>query len=195
MGIPFWFPGLWIAGSLLAMPGHIWLTILGYHALCLIGSVQAGAWRIGKSGRAAWLFAALSTPLLAIPLLLPAWSAFPKLQITLVLGQWPGGLWSHAVYALLVNVPVEEAYWRGAVLNRHPHWSSVQHGAAFGLHHAVAVAILLPWPWIVPAFLGPMVVGAIWTWLARKTRGIAFPALSHAIADFSLILLAARQLS
>lgn len=195
MRIPFWVPSLWVAGSLLAWPGHVWSTILGYHALCLMGSVQPGTWRSGQSSRAGWIFAGFSVPLLAIPFALPSLPGFPHGAISSILGQWPGGLWGHAVYALLVNVPVEEAYWRGAIARRYPNGSHLRHGALFGLHHAVAAAIMLPWPWILPAFAGSAAAGALWTWLARKTKGIAFPVLSHAITDFALILLVARQLS
>jgi membrane protease YdiL (CAAX protease family) len=195
MRIPFWIPSLWVAGSLLAWPDHLWLAILGYHSLCLVGSIRPGAWRSGRSSRIGWIVTGLCLLLLPLPFMLPALPGFPHAAISSILDQWPGGLWGHAVYALLVNVPVEEAYWRGAITRRHPDWSPLQHGAAFGLHHAAAAAILLPWPWIIPAFAGPAAAGALWTWLARKSEGIAFPILSHATADFALILLVARQLS
>ncbi len=195
MRIPFWVPSLWIAGSLFAWPEHIWFTIVGYHALCLLGSVQPGIWRLGRSNRIAWVLTALTLPLLAIPFALPSLPGFPHTAASSILSQWPGGLWGHAVYALLVNVPVEEAYWRGALARRYQDWSPLKHGAAFGLHHAVAAAILLPWPWVLPAFAVPAAAGALWIWLARKSEGLAFSFLSHAIADSALILLVARQLS
>ena len=195
MRIPFWVPSLWVAGSLLTWSSHIWLTILGYHTLCLVGSVRPGAWRSGQSNRIGWIIVGLSLLLLAIPFALPPLPSFPHTAISSLLSQWPGGLWGHAAYALLVNVPVEEAYWRGAIACRYPDWSPIQQGAAFGLHHAVAAALLLPWPWLLPAFVAPAVAGALWAWLAKRTEGIAFPVLGHAIADLSLVLLVARQLS
>ena len=195
MPIPFWVPSLWVAASLLAWPQTIWLTILGYHALCLIGSAQRGVWRSGQSIRIGWIVAGLSLLLLAIPFALPPLSGFPHAAISSALSQWPGGLRGQAAYALLVNVPVEEAYWRGALIRQHPDWSPVQHGAAFGLHHAIAAAVMLPWPWLVPAFVGPAIAGVLWAWLAKRTGGIAFPVLGHAIADLSLLVLAALQLS
>lgn len=38
MRIPFWGPGLWIAGALICQPQRPWLASIGYHGLCLAGS-------------------------------------------------------------------------------------------------------------------------------------------------------------
>ncbi len=195
MRIPFWIPSLWIAGFLLAWPGHIWLTILGYHAICLMGSLQTDVWRVGHPDRTSWFLIALGIPILVAPWLIPPFSTFPKLQVISLLSQWPGGLGGHAIYALLVNAPVEEAYWRGSIARQHPDWSPLQQGAAFGLHHAIAAAILFPWGWAILAFFGSAIMGALWAWLAKKTQGIAIPILGHAMADLGLIFLAAHQLS
>jgi len=140
----------------------------------------------------AWIIAAL--PLLLLPWLLPPLAAFPKGQLSLLMSRLPGGLPGQIVYALVVNAPVEEAYWRGALLREKGRWSLLQHGCAFGLHHAVATAILFPWPWILPAFLLPALAGAGWSWLARRNDGIAVPFTLHAAADLSVLILVACQM-
>lgn len=192
--VPFWLPALWVGAGLLALPQHPLGVLLGYHALLGFACLRATPWRLGRLDRTAWTWIALGTAALALPFLLPSLPFFPRARVATLLAHWPGGLWGHLPYALLVNVPLEEGYWRGALATRHPAWPSWKHGGAFGLHHAVAAAITLPWAWILPAFLATAAVGAFWTWATRRAGGLGFALLSHGLADLLLVLFVWRQL-
>lgn len=194
MRIPFWVPSLWVGSALLVSPDRPWLVLAGYHAICLIGALRRQAWTAGRMDRNAevWIALALALPCLAC--LIPPVPGFPSGAVQGLLSHWPGGLRGHAIYAVLVNAPLEEGYWRGALLDDKRGWTDFQHGLAFGLHHGVASAILFPWVWTVPAFLVPAFAGALWTWIARRKGGIAVPLALHILSDLSIALLAARQL-
>ncbi|HJU83654.1 MAG TPA: CPBP family glutamic-type intramembrane protease [Holophagaceae bacterium] len=191
--VPFWLPGLWIATGLLALPGHPIAVMLGYHALLASGCLGAKP-RWGRLDRISRIWLIVGVAALALPFLLPRLSFFPETEAARLLSHWPGGLWGHLPYALLINVPLEEGYWRGVLEARHGTWSPWRHGAAFGLHHAAAAALTLPWAWVLPAFLVTAAIGAFWTWAVRRTGGLGFALLSHALADLLLVLLVARQL-
>jgi len=126
---------------------------------------------------------------------MPSIPIFPSEAARSLLSHWPGGLRGHAIYALFVNAPLEEAYWRGALLDDKREWAAFQHGLAFGLHHGIAAAILLPWRWIAAAFLAPALAGMLWVWIARRKDGIAVPMVLHIFSDFAIVLLVARQLN
>jgi hypothetical protein len=192
--VPFWVPSIWIAAGFLLCHQHPFLILLGYHGLLAFSCLRARSWRWGRLDHIAWAWLAAGIALLVLPFLLPPFSFFPAAATRALLARWPGGLWGHLPYALLVNAPLEEGYWRGALEACKPQWSSWQMGVAFGLHHGVAAALTLPWPWVLPAFLVPATVGAFWSSSARRTGGLRFSLLSHALADLLLICFVARQL-
>lgn len=193
--MPFWVPSLWIAVALAAAPHSLTLALLGYHGICLAGALQAQAWRMGRGTRGLWLLALAPVLLLAVGATLPRLPGFPSGPVTDLLARWPGGLRTQWVYALLVNAPLEEAYWRGALLQRHPTWTPLQAGAAFSLHHGVATALCLPWIWVAPALLGTALVGSLWAWMARRAEGIGPVLLGHVLSDAAILALIQRQLS
>ena len=194
MRIPFWVPSLWVGAALLASPDLPWLALVGYHAICFAGALKRQAWTAGRMDRGAAVWIALALALPGLALLIPPIPGFPSRAVQGLLSHWPGGLRGHAIYAVLVNAPLEEAYWRGAVLGDKRGWTAFQHGLAFGLHHGIAALILFPWMWVAPAFLAPALAGMLWTWIARQKGGIAVPMALHILSDLSIVLLAAGQL-
>ncbi|MBI3129822.1 MAG: hypothetical protein HYZ13_00550 [Acidobacteria bacterium] len=46
---------------------------------------------------------------------LPKLGLLPVAHLERIRQQWPGGLGGHAIYVVLVNVPLEEAYWRATL--------------------------------------------------------------------------------
>jgi len=105
----------------------------------------------------------------------------------------PGGLGSWRAKAWVVNVALEEGFWRGALPQR-TDWPAWRHGLAFGLHHAVVAAVSLPWIWVLPALLVPAAAGAFWTASVRRSGGLGLALLTHLWADLALVLFVARQL-
>ena len=194
MKIPFWVPSLWIGAALLICPSHPWLALIGYHVICLTGALRRRAWTAGRMDRSVGAWIILGMALLGLAYLIPSIPGFPSGPVQALLSRFQGGLRGQAIYAVLVNAPLEEAYWRGALLDDKRGWTALQHGLAFGLHHAIAAALLFPWAWIAPAFLAPALAGALWAWIARRKGGIAVPVALHILSDLSILLLVAHHL-
>ncbi|HJV88817.1 MAG TPA: CPBP family glutamic-type intramembrane protease [Holophagaceae bacterium] len=170
-------------------------ALLGYHLLCGMGSLMARptlAW--GQVPRRSWvLIVTLAVGAIAL-LGTPKLGVLPVAHLEHLRLQWPGGLAGHAVYVLLVNVPLEEAFWRATLAQRYTGWSSLRHGAAFGLHHALGAGLALGWVWALPAFLVTTLAGAYWVHGARREGGLGTALMTHGMADLGLLALAASQL-
>lgn len=195
MRLPWWSPALWV-GLCLAWNREAGLpALLGYHAICLAAVLLArpklplGRWPRGGG----ILVVALALAAAAL-FWMPKVPGFPQEHLRRLVAHWPGGLASHAIYVLIVNVPLEEAFWRALQEEAHPGWSPLRHGLAFGLHHAIGAGLALGWPAAWPAFLLPAAAGALWTAMRRRFRGLALPLATHALADLGLMALAAAQL-
>lgn len=188
--IPWWLPALVFGAARLAWPSRPFVSVAAYHAVCVLGLKGPFAWGRISRGDAGILAAAIAV--LPLLLLLPPLPFFPGSRVTALLQGWPGGLWSWAAYSFVFNVLIEEAFWRGTILRRHG-WPAWGHGAAFGLHHAVAAAISLPWAWILPAFVATAAAGALWARLARRRGGLGLVLLTHLGADMAIVLLVASQ--
>jgi len=188
--VPWWLPALVFGAARLAWPSKPFASVAAYHAVCLLGLKGPLAW--GRMTKVDGIGLGLGVAALPAILLLPPLPFFPRVQIQGLLAGWPGGLWSWAAHAFLFNVLLEEAFWRGTVVRQHG-WPAWGHGAAFGLHHAVAAAISLPWVWVLPAFAVTASAGALWTDLARRRGGLGLVLLTHLWADAVLVLLVASQ--
>jgi membrane protease YdiL (CAAX protease family) len=188
--VPWWLPALFLGAARLLWPRQPFLAVLAYHGVCLLGLKGPFAWGRLSRRDIAILFAA--TAALPLLFLLPPLPFFPRTQVQALLEGWPGGLWSWAAYSFVFNVALEEGFWRGTLLRRHG-WPAWGHGLAFGLHHAVAAAISLPWPWILPAGLVTAMAGAFWAGSARRNGGLGFALLTHLWADAALVLIVATQ--
>jgi membrane protease YdiL (CAAX protease family) len=189
--VPWWLPALIIGAARLLWPAQPAVAVLAYHAVCLLGLRRPFAW--GTIPRREALALAAAFALLPALLLVPSLPFFPKAPVQALVAGWPGGLWSWAAYACVVNVALEEGFWRGALPRRHD-WPGWRHGLAFGLHHAVVAAVSLPWLWVLPALLVPAAAGAFWTASVRRNGGLGLALLTHLWADLALALFVARQL-
>lgn len=188
--VPWWLPALILGAARLLWPQQPFIAVLAYHGTCLLGLKGPFAW--GRISRREGFALVAAFALLPLLLYVPPLPFFPKAQVQSLLAGWPGGLWSWAAYAFVFNVLIEEAFWRGTVLRRHG-WPALGHGLAFGLHHAVAAAISLPWPWFLPAWAATAAAGTFWAASARRRGGLGFPLLTHLWADAALVLLVASQ--
>ncbi len=188
--LPWWLPALTLGAARLLWPRQPFLAVLAYLGLCLLGLKGPFAW--GRISRRKGLGLALAFAALPLLLLAPPLPLFPRAQVQALLAGWPGGLGSWALYSFLFNVALEEGFWRGTILQRHP-WPPWRHGLAFGAHHAVAAAISLPWLWALPAWGATAAAGTCWAWTVRRNGGLGLALLTHLWADAALVLLVAGQ--
>ncbi len=195
MRMPWWSPALWV-GLCLAWRKDAGIpALLGYHLLCALALLLARPRiRWGRWPTWGWRLVIPMTLLAPALFWLPKVPHFPMAHLQQVVARWPGGLPTHALYVLAVNVPLEELFWRSHVEVAHPHWSPWRHGFAFSLHHVIGAALALGWRTVLPACLLTAAAGAFWTWSARRQQGLALPLITHALADLGLMALAASQL-
>ena len=61
---------------------------------------------------------------------------------------------------------------------------------SFGLHllHNAWIAILLYHAWTLVAFMVLAMMGSTWRAVERRFKGLSMPILSHAAADFTMIV-------
>ncbi len=188
--VPWWLPALVIGSARLLWPRHSWAAVLAYHLLCLMG--LRGPFNWGKVGHA-WIPIMAAFAMLPLILLVPHLPFFPRDQAIDLLGRWPGGLTSWAIYSFIFNVAIEEAFWRGTFVREKP-WPAYIHGAAFGTHHWVAAFLQFGWIWALPAFLLPAAAGMSWAHSVRRTGGLGVALLTHLWVDVALVLLVFGQL-
>lgn len=196
MTLPWYLPALWVGLCLAWRKDATQLALLGYHVLCLV-ALRPGlrGFRWGRIPRWGWVLLGALAAAAALLLFLPPLPRFPVDHLRQVVARWPGGLPVHALYVVAINVPLEEVFWRSLQERQHPHWSPWRHGAAFGLHHLAGAIFAVGWNWVlIPAFLGPVLAGAFWTWCVRRQGGLALPLFTHALADLGIMAIAASQL-
>ncbi len=183
MPLPFWIPALWIGATLALVPHQPWVTLLGYHALCLFGA-KGTPLRWGRVPRLAWLpLAGAALAALWILRLPPQAHGLPTAGAQAFLAYWPGGLPSYAAYTLTVNSLCEEWFWRGAMPLSHPRWQDGQQGAAFGLHHFVANGLVFGWALAPAAFLYTALMGLLGVKVARRCGGVGLTMLAHTMLN------------
>ncbi len=186
-----------IVGALFVLTGRIHPAIVGYHLLCVI-AVAARRDRVrtllGRDrSTVRWILgttAAIAGALLIGPLVQDPTpyratfreTLFPwgKPELTFVL---------FAVYTLLVHAPLEEIFWRGAVLDPATPGTRraiAANGILFFVLHAVPLAMVLGPRGILLA-LPTLAAGAIWAFVTIRSRSLWPGLVSHWGAD-ALIL-------
>ncbi len=171
-----------------------WAAILGYHAgMCLLlwaGGGWPSASRLArgwtwKEGTASAAFGAAAGPAILLLWPLAADPSNPLQERLAGLGLQGSAWWAFVAYYALVNPPLEEAFWRGWL--RSPSRAPAPVDALFAGYHALVLPLFIGWPWVVLAFA--CLVGAAWLWrrLAQRCGGLAIPAVSHLVADVSVI--------
>ena len=183
MRIPFWIPALWIGLTLAALPKFPMVTLVGYHAICLLGCARHPWPRWGRMPVLAW--GGLAAAALLVPWLLrgPIQAHLPTAGAQGFLAHWPGGFLSYVAYTLTLNSLCEEAYWRHALVLDHPGWSDTPHGLAFGLHHLVGNGLVFGWAAAIPAFAYTAVGGWLGIKVARRTGGLGVVILGHSLLN------------
>ncbi len=183
MRIPFWLPALWIGLTLAALPQLPVLTLVGYHALCLLGASRHPLPQWGAMPMAAW--AGLGAGALVIPLVfrgaLPG--QLPMAGAQAFLAHWPGGFPSYVIYTLTFNSLCEEVYWRHALVLDHPRWTDPRHGLAFGLHHLVGNGLVFGPASMLPAFAYTALGGWLGVKVARRCGGLGLVMLGHSLLN------------
>lgn len=133
-------------------------------------------WLQPAQGSPGWKILAMLVALIPLPIFLLNWHLLQPAYITL--------LW---LAFGLINPWLEEAYWRGALLDASQAWpawlSTTYSSAVFALSHP------LMWGQYSLANRGPEVLlstflmGITWSWVYRKTRSLRWTIASHALVD------------
>jgi len=171
-----------------------WAAMIIYHAGIAAIWIAAGRRPALRS-----LFEGLSAPC-AIPLVLGALAVIPLVYLA-----WPsvaldpdmaallarfglagGPLVGFAVYAAIVNAPLEELFWRGVLLDTAQR--PAPGDALFAGYHALVLALVVAWPVAVAAAI--VLAAAAWAWRVAAVRcgGLAVPFVSHLAADLAVIV-------
>jgi membrane protease YdiL (CAAX protease family) len=189
--IPFWMPALWIGATLLLLPGLPVLTLVGYHAMCLLAA-KPEDFRLGRMPLLA--IAGLAGACVALPFILQQpRHLLPMAGAQAFLAHWPGGFPSYVAYTLTVNTVCEEAFWRGSLLRRNEGWADWRHGSAFGLHHLIGNGLVFGWAGALPAFAYTATAGWAGTKVRRRWGGIGIVMMAHtALNALSFAWLATR---
>lgn len=164
---------------------NAWLAILAYHGQIVLWQLaertDPGAL---KPNRWLWLAApsVLAGPV--VYLLLP--------YITDVeLAAWLSAHWvtgvgfaAMVVYFGILHPPLEQLHW--APLRERTPFAHV----AFAGYHVIVLYTLLPPLWLAASFVVLAGASMMWQQLQRRSGGLLVPIASHALADFSIVLVA-----
>ncbi len=184
MNLPFWIPALWIGATLAFTPRLPWLTLGGYHLLCILALSGHPRPNWGWMPRWIWPIGAVTAALALLILRLNhGRPALPLAGAQTFLAHWPGGFAGYVGYTLTVNSCCEEAYWRHALPRQQPGWRTWQHGAAFGLHHLVANGLVFGWWSAFPAFLYTALGAVAAHRMVRLTGGLGLAILGHSLLN------------
>jgi hypothetical protein len=196
MRIPFWLPAAWIGLTLALLPRWPWMTLVGYHLLCLVGYARQGGARWGRVPAAAWGAAAVGALLAGLLLTqpTPGRALLPTAGAQAFLAYWPGGFPSYVGYTLTVNSLCEELFWRRGMPTQHPHWPDHRHALAFGLHHMVGNGLVFGWATALPALLYTAAGGWLALRVSRWTGGLGTVILGHSLLNALSFAWLSRQL-
>jgi membrane protease YdiL (CAAX protease family) len=171
-----------------------WAAILGYHAGMCVLLAAGGGWPEARrllrgwtwgSGLACAAFGAAAGPLIHVLWPLAADPANPLAARLAGLGLQGASWWAFVAYYVLVNPFLEEAFWRGWLAPDLRRPAAVD--ALFAGYHAVVLVLFIDWPWILLALACLVTAAWLWRRLALRTGGLAIPAVSHLVADVSVI--------
>lgn len=181
-----------IAGMHLFHSG--WIAILGYHiGICVFLSLAKGRQLVGKltSGWDVKLGFGISVVcLLGGPLVCLLWPYMHLAQQDLKSGLsavgLKGNLWlGFAIYYCLINPWLEELFWRGFFPSniKFPALSDFLYAG----YHLFVLIMFIKWIWVIVAFVILTCVARLWHQLASRYNGLLIPALTHLVADISII--------
>jgi len=172
---------------------NAWCALVGFHLTLL--PLLAPRWRmilprflapvsirillpVAAAGLSAGLGLWLVWPYAGIPADYPARVA--ALGLT-------GAIWLPFIaYFTLVNPFLEEACWRDALASPSPWPAPVDF--LFAGYHLIILAPFARPVWMLAAFVLLAIAGWLWRWVSRYTDSLMPAALSHMLADFSILL-------
>ena len=173
-----------------------WLAFAIYHLGIVLVISVGRRWGLARELARGWkwwlaltgmVFGALGC--VFILLFLPHLGLAPGLAGKLAGLGLSGFSWTLFVaYHALVNPWLEELYWRGLLGSKA--WHPVVEDFAFAGYHILVLAFFVAWPWLMVAFVALAVAGWAWRGMARRSGGLLVPALSHLVADASVMALA-----
>lgn len=152
-----------------------WATIA--IAVAWFGGRDAIArWLQPARGTAFWSLLAVGVGLLSLPGFLAHWRIVSD---PLILGFW--------LAFALINPWIEEAYWRGMLMDATASWagflSIVYTAAWFALSHPLIWGVhstaMRQWPVVIAMFF----VGAVWATVYRRSRSIRWTIAGHMLAN------------
>jgi len=164
---------------------NAWLALLAYHVQILFWSRTSWqGMRMPPRCSVAWLVlpAALAGPV--VYLILPGITR-SDVSVWLASYQLSGDAFLFMIpYFGLVHPVLEQLHWQP--LREQTAWAH----AVFAGYHLLVLATLLTVPWLTLCFVVLAGSSVAWKRLARATRGVAVPALSHILADLGIIVAA-----
>jgi hypothetical protein len=165
--------------------GNAWFTIAAYHLLILLfarGRVPLPT-RPPHRMHLAWALPAI----LAGPLF---YLLYPHLA-TVSLNEWlaarrmsPTSILLLLPYFSIVHPWLEQTHWhplRQRTPLAHP---------IFAGYHILVLPSLTTWPWMVVVFCILMLVSHLWGVLGRRSKSLTPAYVSHALADFGIVIAA-----
>jgi membrane protease YdiL (CAAX protease family) len=181
----------------LVVVGSGWIAMLIYHlGVCLVFAAAWGRPSFGslfrgwKSATGLW---ALPVFALAGLLIVVLWPVIRleggNLASTLAsLGLENSTWWLFMIAYCLVNPWLEEWFWRGhaVAVMRRPGYSDILYAG----YHTLVLVFFIKAPWVALAFVVLAGAGFVWRWMARKCGGLLLPALTHFVADVSVMIAA-----
>lgn len=164
---------------------NAWLAILAYHA-------QIVAWQFaertdpGSLKPNRWLWLAVPS-VLAGPIVYLLLPYITDIELaTWLSDHWVTGIGFLAMVAYfgIVHPPLEQLHW-APLRDRTP----LAH-FAFAGYHMLVLYTLLPPLWLAATFVVLAGASVMWQQMQRRSGGLLVPIASHALADFSIVLVA-----
>jgi len=174
-----------------------WAAILLYHVGIVTVLAAGSSFRLVRVVRSGWrtgpaIVLGLAGALAGVTLWL-VWpiARLPGLDLADALARYElvGAMWvAFAIYFSAVHPVLEEVYWRYYLAPRttNLHWTDI----AFAGYHVLVLNLFLKPMWIAVAFV--TLVSAAWVWrvTANRLGGLGVPAISHTVADASIVIAA-----
>jgi membrane protease YdiL (CAAX protease family) len=92
------------------------------------------------------------------------------------------------LYFSLIHPVIEESYWRGWFVNRGAALSPAIQDIAFAAFHASILVLFIAPGWTLVAFTVLALIARTWRCVAQRYNGLAIPIVSHAVADFTIVV-------
>lgn len=133
-------------------------------------------WLGPARGAWGWKVLAIAVGLIPLPLMLLHWKLFDSAWLVLA---W-------LIFAI-VNAPLEEAYWRGLLLDRTarwPGWLGVLYSSVFfALNHPLTIGVHSIANRHPATAASTFVMGLVWAVVYRKTGSLRWAIASHVLVD------------